>query len=185
MSKIEKERQKISKRFSKSTFQEIMVNYLNDDEYESHVMKIKGDNAIKVKEYPVKKFRKILYNVLIDFGVDPDDAKAIKKEYKFKNKTIDGMYEFISDFLYFYLNSGKRLNLFDKEDSVASIIFKDVEAEKNKKRKLKGAEIDPVDIEQHRVVKVKSSVPKWKKTVYDKETGKVKSKVNIITENIE
>ena len=175
--KAERENLK-SKAFSRDTFDKLLVTYLNDPEFQSHNMTKKpADNvAIKTPDYPVKKFRKILYRILIDFGVDAKDAETVKTTYKFKNKTVDGMYDFLTDFIYQYLKTGRRLNLVNKEDMVASIIAEDVEAVKGKKRRMvkdgQSVEIDPVNIAEHKVVKVKSSAPEWTKEVVDKN-GKV------------
>lgn len=171
MSKEEKERKKLVKKvFSREAFNSLLVDYLNDPEFESHVMKVSGDEAVKVKTYPVKKFRKILRNILIDFGVDKNDAEAIMTTYKFRKKDVEEMYDFISDFIYQYLSTGRRLKLFEREDAVASIIFEDMDTvtktytigkdKKKYNRKEKS----------HKKAKIKSPCPDWQKEELD-ETG--------------
>ena len=171
--------------FSKEVYYNILVEYLNDVDFESHTIVKKNGKAIKTKSYPVKKFRKVLYNVLVDFGVDSVDAEVVLTDrYKFKKKTVDGMYDFISDFIYQYLQSGRRLNLYQKEDSVASLILEDKKGEKGKRRKVKGELTNPVDIKDHKVLKSKSSAPEWDKVVKDANTGEVLKAMELVCEDL-
>ena len=60
---IENERKQLKKIFSKEVYYNILVEYLNDVDFESHTIVKKNEKAIKTKSYPVKKVRKVLYNV--------------------------------------------------------------------------------------------------------------------------
>lgn len=176
---IANERKQLKKIFSREAYYNILLQYLNDPDFESHIVVKKNGKAKKIKNYPVKKFRKILYNVLIDFGVDEKDAEEVMTTYKFKKKTVEGMYDFISDFVYQYLQSGRKLKLYSKEDSVASIALIDKKGEKNKRRKVKGELTNPVDTKDHKVLKAQSPVPEWDKVVKDANTGEVLKSIEI------
>lgn len=179
---IETERKNIKKKmFSKQSFYELLTVYLNDPEFESHVMVKDGDKIKRVKDYPVKKFRKVLYNVLVDFGVAPEDAEAVKSTYKFKEKTVEGMYDFISDFIYQYLNTGRKLKLVEKEDMVANIVAVEKKAEKNKERKFQGKLVGKMNTNAHKILKAESKVPDWEKELVSLD-GKVTKAIEKILE---
>ena len=172
---IKEERTKLKSRtFSKDTFYDVLVNYLNEPEYTTKTVKKKSDQAILVADQPVKKFRKVLKNVLIDFGVAKDDAETVVTSYKFDKKTVDGMYEFITEFLYAYLKTGKKLKLFSKEDVDTSLEMIDKKAEKDKERKFKGELVGYEDIEDHVIVKSSAKAPDWKRVKKDMDKKVIK-----------
>lgn len=162
------------KMFSRDSFNELLVIYLNDSEFKSHIMEKNGDSVKKVSTYPVKKFRKILYNILVDFGVDPKDAETVKNDYKFTTKTVDGLYEFITDFLYQYLQTGRKLKLLNKENVEASIYLQDKEAEEHQERKFQKEILGYYDAAKHSILKSESKCPEWKKTIYDLNNNLIK-----------
>lgn len=174
---IQEERKNLqSKSFSKATFDKLVLTYLNDPEFESHIMKKKGDEAVKITTKPVKKFRKLVYNVLLDFGVSKDDAAAIMTTYKFKNKTVEGLYEFISDLLYQYGNTGRWLRLYEKEDNIASIKAIDVNEMTKSYRNPRTKEMgDPIRKKKHKKTVVKSSCPEWEKERLNKSGAVVRA----------
>lgn len=181
---IKKERENLkSKVFNKDVYYNLLVTYLNEPEFESHVMKKKGEEAWIIKDHPVKKFRKILFKILVDFGVDKADAEAVMTTYKFNNKTVDGMYDFINDFLYQYLRTGRTLQLINKENCTAALEMKEVCSIKNKERKFKGELVGFEDVDDHNVIKAKSKAPDWKRTKKDK-SGKVEKVIKAIAKDL-
>lgn len=179
MSKVEElikqERENLKKAtFSKTTFVKLMATYINEPEFKSHVMKINNgeETAEVLDDYPVKKFRKLVRTVLVDFGVDANDAEKIMTEYKFKEKDMEGMYDFMSDFIYQYLKTGRRFKLFDKVDMNASIIAKEVKADAKDYEANERRPFSRVEWNDHKKVKIQSSCPEWEKIKKNKE-GKV------------
>lgn len=179
MSKVEElikqERANLKKAtFSKTTFVKLMATYINEPEFKSHVMKINAgeETAEVLDDYPVKKFRKMIKNVLTDFGVDAADAEKIMSEYKFKEKDMENMYDFMSDFIYQYLKTGRKFKIFDKVDMNAAIIAKDVKADAKEYEANEKRAFSRVEWNDYKKVKVQSSCPEWEKTRKNKE-GKV------------
>lgn len=171
---VKQERENLkSKVFSMDTFTELLATYINDPEYMALNIKNQNGVATEIESYPVKKFRKVIKNVLEDFGVDKKDSEAIMSEYKFKKKDVREMYDFISELIYLYMNTGKKLNLFKKADVKASIEFVDVDEfekeypiyKKNEKTgKSEKVGVSHIKAEKHKKVKADSSTPDWKKS---------------------
>lgn len=178
---IATEKELKSSTFSETLFNELMTKYLNDSEYTSHVMRTRGDTAIKKITKPGMGFKKMVYAILVEFGVDRNDAKRIYEEYEFKNKDVSGLYDFFTDVCYCYLKTGRNLKLINKEDCVATISFKVVEPEekeyvaKNIKNPEKPSKRTKKKTEEYFKVKSKSTAPKWRteKTDLDKNVTEV------------
>lgn len=173
--RIKAEREKLKKKtFSFTAFVELMTDYVNEPEFESHVMKMEDEQtAVEIKSYPVKHFRKILRSVLLEYGVAEKDADTVMTDYKFKKKDMEGMYEFITDFIYQYLRTGRRLQVFNKRDMNLSIIANDVEEfikpyPGNEKRK-----DTTIRYKNHKKVSSKSSCPKWEKETLSEDQKNV------------
>lgn len=186
--KIKQDRENLVKKtWSKSYFIDLLTDYVNEPELESHIIELKRDEnneevAKVVKEYPVKKFRKTIKKILIDFGVDEKDAEKVMTDYKFTKKDVETLYEFTSDFIYHYLKSGKKLQVFKKEDAELSLIMEDKEeGEKtydgNEKRK--GS---LVKNKKHKKIKAESKCPKWLKESYSEDGKTLLKKVALIYE---
>ena len=96
--KIKQDRENLVKKtWSKSYFIDLLTDYVNEPELESHIIELKRDEnneevAKVVKEYPVKKFRKTIKKILIDFGVDEKDAELslIMEDKEEGEKTYEG-----------------------------------------------------------------------------------------------
>lgn len=171
---IKEEREKMKSRaFSRDSFNSLLADYMNDADYESLSVKTVNGEACLVSSQPVKKFRKIIKNILEEYGVDKKDSETILDKYKFKRKDVDEMYEFISEFIYLYLSTGRNLNLFAKEEAVASIKLEDVkEFEKDypiykkndKTEKFEKVGVSHIKAENHKKLRTTSSTPKWKKS---------------------
>lgn len=190
MSKVEErikaERENLKKKvFSLTTFTELLTDYINEPEFESHVMKMEDeDTAVEVKTFPVKHFRKLCRRMLVDFGVAEKDAETVMTDYKFKKKDVEGLYEFMTDFVYQYLRTGRRLQMFNKRDMNLSIIAAEVEGfvkeyPGNDKRKS-----TTIRYKDHKKVSAKSSCPKWEKeTLSDDQKNVLKSIKKIFKED--
>ena len=152
---------KLKKTHSKTDFDKLMKAYLNDVDYETEFVTVKDGEPVDNKVKTVENFRDtFIKRVLIDNGVDAQEAEAAAKSYKYAK--VDGMYEFISDFLYQYMNAGKKFDFPTRKNFTGSISTDVVP--KNKKE-YKGIGVNPepfsVETEEHIVVKSKSKAPKW------------------------
>lgn len=152
---------KAKKNFSRKDFDQLFTAFLNENDYETEVVSVKGEELVRETVKPVAEFRKVFYNTLLDFGVDKQEAaKILDGTYQF-NKT-PGAYEFTSEVLENYLKH-KKFNFLPKEDLAASIVLEDVEEEVKEFRKPGTDEKSKKRIKKHRKVKAKSSAPKWAK----------------------
>lgn len=186
--RIKKDRENlIKKTWSKSYFVDLLTDYINEPEFESHVIEMQKDDAGKevakaVKSYPIKKFRKTLKNILMDFGVDATDAEKIVTDYKFKKKDVETMYDFMTDFIYLYLESGRKLQLFKKEDAALALIMEEKDPyekdfEGNEKRAA-----SHVKYKKHKKVRAESKCPDWLKTSYSADKKEVLKQVALMYE---
>jgi hypothetical protein len=171
LKKVQAEREGLKKKvFSWTSLVDLMTVYINEPEFESHVMEMQDEETVaKVKTQPVKKFRKVLKNVLMDFGVAEKDAEKVVGEYKFKKKDVGAIYEFVADFQSQYLATGRRLELVNKEDLVASVIVDDFEDEVKTNKATTAIPETTVHYKKHRKLSSKSSCPKWKKDKVEKD----------------
>lgn len=168
---IKDERERLKKKaFSKTVFIELLATYSNDPDFQSHNMKVSEDKAIKLLTKPAKGFRNTFKKILVDFGADEKEAATFMEQYKFSNRDLESVYEFISDAIYNYLKIGRPLELFSKEDVVASIYLDEVEAGEKETEVLidfkdpkKGKKKSKSKWEGYSKLKTKSKAPKWKK----------------------
>lgn len=168
---MKQEREKLKKKaFSKTVFIELLATYSNDPDFESHSMKVSEDKAVKLLTKPAKGFRNVFKKILIAYGADEKEATEFMKLYKFGNKDLEVVYDFMSDAIYNYLKIGRPLDLFSKEDVTASIYLegvgagtKEVETLVDFKDASKGKKKSKSKWDDYSKLKTKSKTPKWKK----------------------
>lgn len=159
--------------FSRSDFDDITKAVLNDKNYEVEVYSTKSGEVVNKTCNPSKAFRHgFMKKMLIDAGLDKHDAEAKVENYVFTN--VDGIYEFVTESLYAYLETGKKFNFQTKKDFKGSILLSDVESETKERRVMtpmaKGEKADPNNIktitvktDKHKKLRCKSSAPQWLK----------------------
>lgn len=163
-----------NKGFSKADFTDLMLAYINDPELTTETFKAKGDNYIVTKHQPVKEFRKMIKVVLKDMGMEEAEAQSFVDNYEFKK--VDALFQFMNDFIYYYMKTGRKYDLASKEDLNAKIYLKekgDVTKEVYKKDD-KGNKVLSKRERQDAYYGLgqQSSCPKWKKKIVD-DSGKV------------
>lgn len=149
--------------FSRTEFNRLAKAFVNDHNFTSTRAKTKGGVMVEEEIMPVKEFRKMLETMLKDFGVDKQEAAAVLDTYEFKK--FDGMYEFCSELIYQYMNTGKRFDFVPKVDWNTTLWIDEVEEcesyhinpkdPKGPKKKVKK--------QKHRVTGKKSKCPAWLK----------------------
>lgn len=168
----------VKRTFSRTVFNNLIKDYLNDPELISHVMKIEKGEAVKIETQPVKGFRKILRNVLIDYGVDKQEADTMLSTYEFSGKDLDAMYDFMNDFIYYYNKTGRHYKIYDKEDITAQIFLKPQEEEIKSYPKKE----NKVRLKPHAKLGQKSTCAKWNREEIDKDGKVSKSMKKILRE---
>lgn len=114
------------KNFSTMLYNKMLTAFLNEPEFVSEDVKLSPSKMEKLKTQKkvVKEFRKAMSDVLVEFGLDPKDAAQVINGYTFKKKFAISLHNMYHEYIYQYLKTGKKLNLFSKEDAKASIYFK-------------------------------------------------------------
>lgn len=153
------------KGFSKKDFNILMEAYINDPEFIVEDAKVMGDDYLVTRKKPVKEFRKMLGSMLKELGVDSSEVNNFIDNYEFKK--VDPLYDFINNFIYYYIKTGRKYKLFEKEDITASIKLK--QRGKVTKTNKKGQIVEQDD---YYALGQESPCPKWKKKIKD-DQGKV------------
>lgn len=151
---------------SKSDFNKFAKAFVNDTDFTSYKVKGVDEDGKPVKEEikPVENFRKDIKKVLLDFGVDKQEAEKIMTDYKFKG--TESAYEMTSELLYQYLDTGKKFGFMPKDDFNGSIFIDDVEADDDWQEyriPSKPGEVTHSKRKAHKVLNRKSTCPNWLK----------------------
>lgn len=154
--------------FSKEQFTDLARAYLNDTEAVVKVAKTKNGEMFTEETNVVKDFRKMIERILIDFGVDKQEASKVIEDYQFTN--VDAMYGVCSELIYNYVDAGKKFTFIPKEDCVASLTIKEYEDEVKYNKNPKDPEAEPVPTlyKKHKKMKVESLTPSWLKEIAKK-----------------
>jgi hypothetical protein len=150
------------KSFSRSDFDKLAKAFLNTPGYKAESVSFRGGELVKKELEPVKELRKMIQKILLDFGVDKQEAAGILEE-TYEIRSVEGIYELCSELIYQYANAGKKFDFITKEDFSGSILLKDVEAGVSTHKDIRTGEEFKVEKKAHKVLDKKSKVPKWLK----------------------
>lgn len=158
-------KEKVVRTFSRTAFDDIAKSLMNDNDYETTVVKTKAKEIVKEKVNPTAIFRNgMLKRILLDAGVDKHEAEEVSKKLPINN--VDGFYELVSETVDAYLNTGKKFTFMPKEDFVGSLVKKEV-AKTTKEHRVPSSENgETVKIETgaHKTLRVKNAgCPAWLK----------------------
>jgi len=149
------------KSFSRSDFDKLAKAFLNTPDYVIHAASVK-DGELTTKEIkPVEQFRGMIYRILLEFGVDKQEAATIMNEKEIKN--VDGLYEVCSELIYQYMNAGKKFDFITREDFAGSISLKDIAESVSTHKDMRTGEEFKVHKKAHKLLEKKSKCPKWLK----------------------
>lgn len=158
---------KPKKTFSKTDFDTMTKALINTPDHKATYYGTKNGEVVTKDVYPVKQLRESIKRVLVDHGVDAQEAAKFVSDYNFTN--VDGMYEFISEILYQYMDAGKKFDFPTREDFKASLSIKNVEASEGTYSaiKKKGDKNPPeqfkIKTSKHKILEKKSKAPDWLK----------------------
>jgi len=153
--------------FSRELFNELTSAYLNDVENnKTTIAKTRNGELVEEEINVPLDFRKMVMKILLDFGVDKQEAERIlTNDYQFKD--VSAIYEIASETILNYAGTGKKFNFIAKPDLQCSLIIDDYE-EEVKMTKRPGAddsEAKEVLYKKHRKCKVESTCPAWLRSV--------------------
>ncbi len=159
----------MSKRFSKEKFNEMMKSIANDINFKTEIAIVKKGELDSIDEIEVsKKFRKWCKKLLIDIGMDKNDANIVMDE-SFEFTTMDGLYEFFTTVIYEFIDDDNTFNFIPKKDFKGSIALKKHEKKKKKintRNPQTGESLGTweMTIESHKSLSVPNSCPEYLKT---------------------
>lgn len=147
--------------FSKELFSELSKAYLNDIGNTTTVAKTKNGEVLTEEVGVVDDFRKFMEKVLIDFGVDKQEASKMRTDYEFTN--VDALYPVCSELIMNYVDTGKKFTFLPKEDCVASLLLDEYEDEVHYNKNPKDPDAAPkaTMYKKHRKLKTESTCPSW------------------------
>ena len=152
--------------FSRELFNELTTAYLNDVENTVTIAKTRNGELVEEELNVPMNFRKMVMKILLDFGVDKQEAeKILTNDYQFKD--LSALYEVSSELIMNYAGTGKKFNFIAKPDMQCSLLIDDYE-EEVKLTKRPGApdeEAREVLYKKHRKAKIISTCPEWLKDV--------------------
>ena len=152
--------------FSRELFNELTAAYLNDVNNTTTIAKTKNGELVEEELNVPMNFRKMVMKILLDFGVDKQEAERIlTNDYQFKD--VSALYEVASETILNYAGTGKKYNFITKPDLQCSLIIDDYD-EEVKLTKRPGAEeseAKEVLYKKHRKASIKSTCPDWLKDV--------------------
>ena len=152
--------------FSRELFNELTTAYLNDVENTVTIAKTRNGELVEEELNVPMNFRKMVMKILLDFGVDKQEAeKILTNDYQFKD--LSALYEVSSELIMNYAGTGKKFNFIAKPDMQCSLLIDDYE-EEVKLTKRPGApdeEAKEVLYKKHRKAKITSTCPEWLKDV--------------------
>ena len=152
--------------FSRESFNELTTAFLNDVGNTTTIAKTKNGELIEEEINVPLDFRKMIMKILMDFGVDKQEAESIlTNDYQFKD--LSALYEVASEIILNYAGTGKKFNFITKPDLQCSLIIDDYEEEVKltKKPGADDSEAREVLYKKHRKAKVSSTCPDWLKDV--------------------
>ena len=159
--------QKKSKKFNRDSFDELTLAMLNSD-VETEVVKSRNDDGVDTTKINVTKefINGFIKPILKDYGVDNIEAETINS-YEFHS--VKGVYEFVSELIYEYMQTDKPFKFLPKENFNGTILIKDVEPavkerrDINKKDENGNSLYNTFEYDSHEVLKANSSAPRNKR----------------------
>ena len=152
--------------FSRELFNDLTAAYLNDIGNTTTIAKTKNGELVEEEINVPLDFRKMVMKILLDFGVDKQEAERIlTNDYQFRD--VSAIYEVASETILNYVDTGKKFNFIAKPDLQCSLLIEDYE-EEVKMTKRPGAddsEAREVLYKKHRKLKAQSTCPDWLKDV--------------------
>lgn len=163
---------KVKKTFSRSDFDAMTSALLNEVDYSVDTVSTKNGELVTKTTYPVKEFRGMMKKVLLDYGVDKQEAETMMDEYKFGKVT--GFYPIASAAIVEYCGAGKKFDFPTEKDFKGSLTIEDIGATTKEYQSIRKAGEDgpsekfKVKTEAHRSLKSSGKPPKWLKKKFEK-----------------
>ena len=161
---------KKKKTFSRTDYDKVVLALVNETDYELTTVGTKGGAVVENTTNPVKEFRSNIKNVLLDYGVDKQEAETVMTSYQFRK--MAGLYGIASASIMEYCGAGKKFDFPTQRDFKGSITIDDVpETTKEYKSIVKPGDNKPqetfnIRTSQHKTLKSSSKAPSWLKNKF-------------------
>ena len=161
---------KVKKTFNLADEAQLTNSLINDTDYTYEIVKNRNGELVTESVNPAKLVREKIKNVLVDFGVDKQEAENVMSGEKYQMKLDNSLYYFYPHVITLYTDAGKKFNFPQTRDCNASITMQHVGKTTKEYRSIKkGDDSSPaekflVEIDDHRIIKTSSKAPKWLKT---------------------
>lgn len=154
---------KLIKTFSRSDFDKLAKAFLNEEGYAVDTISTKDGAMVTNQVMPIKEFRNMLRVILIDFGVDKQEAERVIDGYNIHN--VSGLYEVCSELLFQYIAAGKKFDFMPKSDFIGSISLKELGSSIGEFRDIQDKDkVIKISKKAHRLLEKRSKCPKWLKS---------------------
>lgn len=151
------------KSFNRTQFDQLAKAYLNTVDYTVEAAGTKGGELETKELKSVQAFRGMIQRILVDFGVDKQEAARVMDEsYEIRN--VDGIYELCSELVYKYMEAGKKFDFITKVDFTGSLSLKEMGESVSTHKDITTKEEFKVAKKPHKLLEKKSKAPSWLKS---------------------
>lgn len=150
------------KSFSRSDFDRLAKAYVNQVDYTLESVGQRAGVLVRKEVKPVENLRGMLKRILLDFGVDKQEAERVM-DASYEIKNVDGIYELVSELTYKYIEAGKKFDFITREDFTGSLTLKELGETVSEHKSIATGEKFKVKKQSHRILEKKSKTPKWLK----------------------
>lgn len=134
----------------------IMKALMNDSNYST---KIYGTKDGIDTYYPSQELRKVVANAVSDITKIPNkEATELVKNYEFTKADAQTMVNFSKEFIYTYLQAGRKLPIGGRIDSNIELIWKNIAA---REVNIPNGEKKSITIPAHGGIKTINKIPNW------------------------
>jgi hypothetical protein len=152
-------------RFNKKRFEAFCAALLNEPEFKAEVAKKVGDDVNVEEILPSQEFRKWLKKIVEKMGVDKTESARILTP-EFEISSVEGLYDFMSEAIYQYIEAGNKFDFIPKKDFQGSVYLKDVDktvTQYDARNPRTGESLGTFEStkEKHKILAVKTTCPSW------------------------
>ena len=134
----------------------IMKALMNDTEYSTKIYGTKDGVDI---HFPSQELRKVVANAVSDITKIPNkEATELVKNYEFTKSDAQTMVNFSKEFVYQYLQTGRKLPIGGRLDSDVELIWKNIAA---RKANIPNNENKIITVPSHGGIRAINKTPNW------------------------